>query len=93
MAEINYHLVGDFARGGYTGSNTTGNTPGIFIANKEKTVTYLDAYEGDGKRAAAIRVIEDGIKNRAFAQKAYTNLDFNEAVSYLLLELIIKNDK
>lgn len=71
----------------------TGFASGGYISGTEKkTVTYLDAYEGDEKRNAAVRVLEDGIKNRSFAQKAYTQLDFAEAVSYLLLEVLNKEE-
>jgi len=79
--------------GTYFVDRITGLASGGYVSGTgKKTVTYLDAYEGDEKRNAAIRVLEDGIKNRSFAQKAYTQLDFSEAVAYLLLEVLNKEE-
>jgi hypothetical protein len=57
-------------------------------------VSYMDAYKSKkAKRAAALRVLSDAVDNRPFAMKAYQQLDFNDAVAYILSELINKEEK
>lgn len=80
-----------FASGGYI----TAQDPVSFTVtgSKEANVVYLDAYEGDDKQKAARRVLDDVLNNRDFSKKAYTQLDFNEAIAYILSELVNKEEK
>jgi hypothetical protein len=67
-----------YATGGYVGPD----------------VSFLDAYESEeDKLAASLRLLNDTLTNRKFAQKAYTNLDFNEAIARILSSLVNKEEK